>query len=76
MFQFDTEDEDNNFNFSIFDRAKIEDLEINEKMEAENGTFQVVRTKNGYSIFCVRGKKRGVSLFPTLEKAFEFLESD
>jgi hypothetical protein len=72
---FDLQD-DENFDYSVLDRAKIEDLEMGEKMESESGSFAVIRQKNGYHVWCVRGKRRGILLCPTLEKAFAFLESN
>ena len=75
LFPSDIED-DNQFDFSVFDRTKIEDLELNEKIEAESGSFLIVRKRNGYHVWCQRGKQTGVYCLPTLEKVFEFLESN
>lgn len=75
MIEFDAQD-DNQFYFSIFDRAKIEDLSMGENMKAENDSFVVVKQRNGYHIWCTKGKVTGALIFPSLEKVFEFLGSN
>lgn len=72
---FDLEDSDS-FDFSVLDRAKIEDLEMDEKVESESGAFAVARLRNGFHVWVVKGDKTGVFRFPTLEKVFEFLDDN
>ncbi len=76
LFPSDLEDDEDQFDFSVFDRARIEDLELNQKMEAESGSFLVAKKRNGYHVWCVKGNRRGVICFPSLEKVFEFLENN
>ncbi len=75
MNQFDLEDA-GGFDFSVLDRAKIEDLEIGEKMESESSHFIVVREKAGYWIWYVKENVKGKEFCKTLEKAFDFLEDN
>lgn len=72
---FDLED-DNGFDFTVLDRAKIEDLEMGQDMKAENDSFVVVLQKNGYHVWCTQGKRTGAFIFSSLEKVFEFLHNN
>jgi hypothetical protein len=72
---FDLED-DNSFDFTVLDRAKIEDLELNQKMEAENGSFMVVRKGNGYHVWSVGGLRRGTFRCLNIKEVFDFLENN
>ncbi len=75
MFQFDIEDDDK-FECSALDKARIEDLDIGEQMEAENDSFRILRQINGYNILCSNGAQRGHFVCPTLESTLQFLENN
>lgn len=75
MYRSDVEDNDD-FEFSVLDKARIEDLEMGQKIESENGSFLVARQINGYHVWCGRGKRKGVMAFSNLEKVFSFLENN
>lgn len=72
---FDTQDDDG-FDFSVLDKARIEDLSIGEKMQAESGTFMVLKRPIGYDAQSVKGEKIGIFRFPNIEKLFDFLENN
>ena len=72
---FDVEDS-NDFDFSVLDRAKIEDLDVGEKMESESGRFLVGRTKNHYEVWYVKENSKGREICTSLEIVFEFLEDN
>lgn len=75
QFMFDLED-DNSFEFSVLDKTRIEDLEIGDRMEAENDSFMILRGSNGYHIWVTNGKQRETFICTTLEKTFQFLENN
>ena len=75
MIKYGAEDYDG-FDFSVLDRAKIEDLGLGEHMKAENDSFIVTKQKNGYHIWCTKGKRTGVIVLPSLEKVLEFLHNN
>jgi len=72
MFAFDQED-NTDFDFSILDRNRIEDLSLGEEMEGESGLFKIQRLKNGYCLWSILTAGQPV-IFPTLSEITEYLE--
>jgi hypothetical protein len=68
----DSED-DNSFNFSILDKARIEDLSNSEKMEAESGQFKVQKLNNYYCLWLANNSRPTV--FSTKESLITSLEN-
>ena len=62
------------FDFSVLDKARIEDLSLGESMEGENGLFKIQKLKNGYCLWAILTNGRPV-IFPTQIKIIEYLEN-
>ena len=70
---FATEEDENSKSLkpTTFDIARLEDLEIGQKVEGEIGNWQVFRYKNDYTLIC--NKIKTPRIFKKLKDLINFL---
>ncbi len=73
-------EDDDSFDLTTFDQYKLEDLDVNQTMESENGNFNVTRYTRCYVVFLrneklIRKKKAVRREFKDLAMLIDYLKT-